>query len=284
VGRVLSHHDTQVASAEDQHPVGDLRPGGEHEPLRKGVRPRAPGRDLHGLDACAAQGRVERISELPGTVADHEVRSAVTGVHQEVADLLGSPRAVRVSGDPGDMHVAGTGLDHEQHVQALEGHRAVHMEEVGCQHSRGLAVQELPPCPVGLPLRRRRNPQFPQHPADGGGPDPVAELEQLALDPLISPALVLGGEPLDQPGDLGTGWRAPRVVRAGPLLCHQAAVPAQDSAGRDQPVRPQLPWQEPDEHGEDRATGPVHAGPGMGAAQHGNLVPHHQQLDVLGRR
>jgi hypothetical protein len=24
--------------------------------------------------------------------------------------------------------------------------------------------------------------------------------------------------------------------------------------------------------------------PGMGAAQHGNLVPQHEQLDVLGRR
>jgi hypothetical protein len=62
------------------------------------------------------------------------------------------------------------------------------------------------------------------------------------------------------------------------------AVPSQDGAGRDQPVRPQLPWQEPDEHGEDRTIGPVQTGPGMGAAKHGNLVSQHQQLDVLGRR
>jgi len=62
------------------------------------------------------------------------------------------------------------------------------------------------------------------------------------------------------------------------------AVPSWDGAGRDQSVRPQLPWQKADEHGEDRSIGPVHAGPGMGAVQHGNLVSHHQQLDVLGRR
>jgi hypothetical protein len=42
-----------------------------------------------------------------------------------------------------------------------------------------------------------------------------------------------------------TGGR-PRAVRVGLLLCDQAAVPAQDGAGRDQPVRPQLMWQEPD--------------------------------------
>ena len=30
---ILGHHDAQVPFAEDQHPVGDLSPGGEHEPL-----------------------------------------------------------------------------------------------------------------------------------------------------------------------------------------------------------------------------------------------------------
>ena len=58
--------------AEDQHPVGDLGPGGEHEPFRIGVRARAPGRNLHGLDTGAGQDRVERRGELPGPVADQE--------------------------------------------------------------------------------------------------------------------------------------------------------------------------------------------------------------------
>jgi hypothetical protein len=158
------------------------------------------------------------------------------------------------------------------------------MEEVGCQRGRGLGVQELPPCRVGVPLGRRRNPQSLQDPADGGGRDPVAELEQVALDPLVSPAVILGGELPDQRGDLGTDWRASGAVRVGPLLCDQVAVSSQDGTGRDQPVRLHLPWQEPDERSEDRTIGPVQTGPGMGAAQHGNLVSQHQQLDVLGRR
>jgi hypothetical protein len=66
--------------AEDQHPVGDLGPDGENEPLRIGIRSRAPGRDLHGLDTGIGQHRVERAGELPGPVTDQEpeVRGAVT--------------------------------------------------------------------------------------------------------------------------------------------------------------------------------------------------------------
>ncbi len=41
---------------------------------------------------------------------------------------------------------------------------------------------------------------------------------------------------------------------------------------------------EPDQRGEDRTVGPVEPGPRMGTAQHGDLVPQHEQLDVLGGR
>jgi hypothetical protein len=49
-------------------------------------------------------------------------------------------------------------------------------------------------------------------------------------------------------------------------------------------VHPQASGQEPDERGEDCPVGLFQARPGLGAAQHGNLVPQHEQLDVLGRR
>ena len=85
--------------AEDQHPVGDLGPGGEHEPFGISIRAGTSGRDLHGSDAGVGQDRVKRCGELPGAVTDQEpeVRGAVTEVHQEVADLLGGPRPVRVA-------------------------------------------------------------------------------------------------------------------------------------------------------------------------------------------
>ena len=62
------------------------------------------------------------------------------------------------------------------------------------------------------------------------------------------------------------------------------STPARACSRSDQPVRPQLSRQEPDQDGEDRTVGPVQAGPGMGAARHGDLVPRHQQFRVLGRR
>ena len=80
MGLILSQDRPQVPLTEDQHPVGDLGPGGEHEPFRIGVRPRTPRRDLHHLDTGASQRRIERAGELPGPVADQEpeVRGPVT--------------------------------------------------------------------------------------------------------------------------------------------------------------------------------------------------------------
>src|ERR1019366_3761433 len=97
---------------------------GEHEPLRNSARPRTSGRDLHWLDTGAGQRRIERIGELSSPVADQEpeVRGAVTEVHQEVTDLLHSPRAVRVRGHAEDVHVAGVDFQYEQAVKAAEGH------------------------------------------------------------------------------------------------------------------------------------------------------------------
>jgi hypothetical protein len=163
--------------------------------------------------------------ELPGPVAgqEPEVRGAAAEVHQEVADLLGGPRPVRVGGHAEDVHGAGAGLDHEQAVQAVEGICAVHVEEVGGQYCRSLGAQELPPRRVGVPFRRRGDLQCFEDPADRGGAGPVAELEQLTL-------VVLGGEALDERGDLGADRRPSRAVRVGPLLSDQPAVPPRDGA------------------------------------------------------
>src|ERR1019366_1224621 len=133
-------------------------------------------------------------------------------------------------------------------------------------------------CAVSAP----GDPQRPEDAADGGCADPVAELEQLALDPLVSPAVVFGGEPPGERSDLcADGWPA-SPVRVGPLPGDQAAVPPEYGPGCHQPVGPQPGWQDPDQGGEDRAVGPVQPGPRTGTAQYRDLMPHHQQLNVLG--
>ena len=51
---------------EDQSPVGDLGPRGEHEPSGMGVRPWASRPDLDHFDASAGQDRARRRAGLPG--------------------------------------------------------------------------------------------------------------------------------------------------------------------------------------------------------------------------
>ena len=205
--------------AVDQQPVGDLGPGGEHEPFGISVRARTSGRDLKRPDTGAGQGRAEGISELPGPVANQEpeARSAVTEVHQEVPDLLCGPRPVRVRGHAENVQVAAADFDDKQAVQALEGHCAVDVEEVGGEHRRCLGMQNRPPGRVGAPFRCRRDLQGLEDPADGGCANLMAELEELALDPLVPPEVVLGGESLDERGDLSADRRPSRPARIGPL-------------------------------------------------------------------
>ena len=110
----------------------------------------------------------------------------------------------------------------------------------------------------------------------------MAEFEQLALDPLASPARVLRRHPHDQRRDrLVDRWPA-GPVRVGPPRANEAAMPAQDGARGDQAMATQRSRQPPDERGEHGPVRPLQAGSGVGAAQHGDLVPQHEELDVLG--
>jgi hypothetical protein len=150
------------------------------------IRARAPGRDLHGLDASVGQDRVKGFGELPVPVADQEpeARCTITEVHQEIADLLRGPRPVRAGGDPQDMDIAAADLHNEEAVQALERHREVDVEEIDGKHRRGLRVQELPPVRNCIPRQRWEDLEGLEDPLDRGRADPVTELEQFTLDPL----------------------------------------------------------------------------------------------------
>jgi hypothetical protein len=148
MGLVLGQDRPQVPSAEDEHPVGDLCPCGEYEPFRVSVRARAAERNLHGLDAGVGQDCVERLGGLPGTVADQEpeIRSAITQVHQEVADLLHGPRRVRARGDAEDVHVPGAHLDHEEAVQSVRHLRSLRGQAVRARQTRKTRPRFPEPC------------------------------------------------------------------------------------------------------------------------------------------
>ncbi len=136
--------EDSVSFADDEHPVGDLGPGGEHEPFRVGVRPRAAWRDLAHAHTGVGEHRVERGGELPGPVSDKDLElfGALAEIHQEIPDLLRSPRTVRVRGGTQDVHVPSPDLHDEEDVQSPQGHRAVDVEQVAGEDGRRLGPQE----------------------------------------------------------------------------------------------------------------------------------------------
>jgi hypothetical protein len=91
----------------DEHPVGALGSCAAYPSSGETVRARGPRRGLHYLQALAGEGFVEGAGEFGVAVADQEAGGAdpVAGVHEQVAGLLGGPRAVRVCGHAEDVHV-----------------------------------------------------------------------------------------------------------------------------------------------------------------------------------
>ena len=96
-------------------------------------------------------------------------------------------------------------------------------------------------------------------------PQPQFSVASRAISVTIS--ALTGGRPAR------FGWVHFRVTR---WRC-----PPQDGAGGDQPAHSRPCRQQPDQRGEDRAVGPVQPGAWIGPAQHGDLVPQHEQLRVL---
>ena len=70
-------------------------------------------------------------------------------------------------------------------------------------------------------------------------------------------------------------------VGVGPPSANEAAMPAQDRVGGDQAMPTQCAGQPLDEGGEHDSVRPVQAWSCVGAAQDGNLVAQHEELDVL---
>ena len=61
-------------------------------------------------------------------------------------------------------------------------------------------------------------------------------------------------------------------------------MPAQDRVRGDQAVATECAGQQPHERGEHGSVRPVQARWGVGAAQDGDFVAQHEELDVLGGR
>jgi hypothetical protein len=109
---VLGKDLPKVLFAVDQQVVEALTAQRSRIPLREGVRPGRSDRSLDDPHAGAGEYLVEHRRELAVAVADQEfeVAGASAEVHQQVAGLLGGPRAGGVSGDAQTVHPVGAGV------------------------------------------------------------------------------------------------------------------------------------------------------------------------------
>ena len=131
--------------------------------------------------------------------------------------------------------------------------------------------------------RCRRDSGSLQDSADRGRVDPVAQRQELAPDPLISPAGVVSGHLLDERCDSGIqGW-ASRLVRVGPVHGYESAMPGQDRGRGDQPMQPQRSWQSPDQRGEEEPISPVQLRFRIAPSQDRVLVPQDENLRFQAR-
>jgi len=157
-------------------------------------------------------------------------------------------------------------------VRLAKPHCAVDVEEVHCEHARGLGAQKPPPAGVGVPQRGWWDAVALQDPPNGRGADAMAELEQLALEPPVAPARVLPRHPHHQGGEEVVDRWPSGPMGVGPSLADEATMPAQDSVQGDQTATPQCSGQSSYQGGEDRPVCPVQARPRVGAAQDGDFV------------
>ena len=118
---------------------------------------------------------------------------------------------------------------------------------------------------------------------DGGGGDAVVESDELAVDASVAPGGVLAGHLEYQRADrLWGGWAAWLSSRVGPAVGDELGVPAQQGSRGDEPNPAQRGGEQSAQRAEDGAVDPVHRRAGVASTQDGDLVPEHQDLDVLG--
>jgi hypothetical protein len=200
------------------------------------VRHWGPGRGLEDFEAFGSEDLVEGVDELAASVADQRAGiGELVGVFEEqVAGGLGGPGAGRIRGETSEDHLARLDLDEEEDVVAAKG-GGVDGEEVTCVGCLG--AQELGPSLFGA-FRCGVDVVVFEDLLHGRLGDLVAEADEFAVYPPVSPRRVLSGETHNQPAQLDRSWRSADALAGwvGPVSGDSSSVPAQQGLGRDDPA------------------------------------------------
>ncbi len=188
----------ELLFADNEQPIQRLVADGLDRSFAVGVGARsAVGREDH-TSAFGAQYVVELVDEFGIAIMDGEFDTNVEPAElpAQVSGLLGDPGRVGMSRAVSVEDAAAVDLNEDHHVKRLE-QDGVDGKEVTGQDRPRVSAQELRPGWT-LTARSWRDVMSAQDTADGCGRDPVAELQQLALDAAIAPAWVLPAQANDQ--------------------------------------------------------------------------------------
>jgi len=119
----------------------------------------------------------------------------------------------------------------------------------------------------------------------GRGADSTAQPGQLALHAPVSPGRVLPHQPAPPAPAAAPGPAAAGTpdTGGGPPPGHQPPMPAQHRLRRQQHPGTPGPGKAPDQRTDHRPVRPGQLRPSYLPAQHGQLVPRHQNFGILGR-
>ena len=184
---------------------------------------------------------------------------------------------------PGEVNAAGAVLDDDQGIETPQEH-SIHVDGIGRENAAGLYGQEL------LPRRTRTarcgvDPGVMQDLPHRGGRDAVAELDEFALHPPVSPGRIVDGHADNELADRvcrarPSGTPTGRVV---PSACDQLSVPGeQRRRGHREHLAPSAPGDQPGQGREPQPVARLVADPPDLTAQHRVLMPEHEEFGVLG--
>ena len=260
---VLVDETTQMPLAERDHACETLLFDRPDEPLGIGVEigtlRRQPNRlNTGALQDLAKDPRIEGIA-----VVNQMARPAQTAIDRvgQIAGLLLHPRAARLRVDPGDGHVAGSQLDHEEDEVPPEPRQRQHLdgEQTAGRQALPVRLQERLPGHVPAPLGRRVDSVVVQDPLHRGPGDSVAEVRERAADPRVAPPRIVDRHPDHELGDVLSGhWSTSTSAGAAIVfLGDQSPVPTQDRIRGDdaRDLRQDLPAEFVTAHSESTTLG-----------------------------
>src|SRR5262249_12296425 len=228
VAGVLRQDASQVPLPEDQDVVHALAPDAAEEAFADGVGARRADRRPDHLYPARSGEAVELGPVLGVVVVDQEARSGP--LRRRLAQLLRRPRPGRRARDADVHHPPRTELDDEEGEDGSE-ERVGELEEVARPGLAAVDAQEGGPGLAGRAPWTRRSDVL----LDGALADANPQLQQLSLDALGAPEVVLAGHPPDERDRRRRDVRRPTTCRRPPAPeePEALAVPAQQRLGSD---------------------------------------------------